>query len=164
MSSTIAIGSTYKVDPDAEWKSDEDSHWHECSCGDEVDKAEHTESEWIVDKKVTNKQNGERHKECIICGYITVAESIPAIVDKNQIIMPKLFNVTVKTSEGGETNVSEKFLIAYGASRTIKITPDDGYEVADVTINGRSVGAVTKYNLRGADRNYTIEITFEKID
>lgn len=161
---TPALDHTHKVDPDAEWKSDEDGHWHECSCGDEVDMAEHTESEWIVDKKATSKQNGERHKECTVCGYITVAESIPAIVDKNQIIMPKLFNVTVKTSEGGETNVSEKFLIAYGASRTIKITPDDGYEVADVTINGRSVGAVTKYNLRGADRNYTIEITFEKID
>lgn len=83
---------------------------------------------------------------------------------KNTMIFPKLFNVTVEVGEGGKTNVSDTFLIAYGASRTIKIIPDEGYEVADVVINGVSVGAVEEYIIRGANGKYSVEITFKEID
>ena len=81
----------------------------------------------------------------------------------NTMIFPKLFNVTVKAGEGGKTNVSEKFLIAYGASRTIKITPDEGYGVADILVNGKSVGAADIYSIKGANQNYTVEVIFAKI-
>jgi len=83
---------------------------------------------------------------------------------KNSIIFPKLFNVNVKTGEGGKTDVSDTFVIAYGASRTIKITPNEGYAVADVVVNGKSVGAVEKYTIKGACESYNIQILFEEID
>lgn len=82
----------------------------------------------------------------------------------DMIIFPKLYKVKVSVGEGGTTNVSDSFVIAHGASRTVKITPDEGYEIADVIVNGRSVGAVETYELRGANSDHTIEIVFEKLD
>lgn len=35
-----------------EWKYDETEHWHECTCGDKADKAEHS-FDWKVDKAAT---------------------------------------------------------------------------------------------------------------
>jgi len=86
------------------------------------------------------------------------------------VSLPNLYNVKVKVSEGGTTNVSDSFMIAYGASRTIKITPDEGYEVEDILVNGKSVmDKVTfkldtaKYALKAANKNYVIEVKFAEI-
>lgn len=60
-------------------------------------------------------------------------------------------------------NVPDSFVIAFGATRTIKITPNDGYTVADVVVNGKSVGAVTEYKLTPAVGDSTVEVTFAPI-
>ena len=62
----------------SEWKYDADNHWHECSCGDKVDKAAHTAGEWIIDTPATATTSGSKHKECTICGYTMTTETIPA--------------------------------------------------------------------------------------
>lgn len=77
--------------------------------------------------------------------------------------MPRLFSVTIRVSEGGCVNVPDSFSIAFGATRTIKITPNEGYAVADVIVNGKSVGAVTEYKITPASCDSTIEITFAPI-
>ena len=77
--------------------------------------------------------------------------------------MPRLFSVTIRVGEGGCVNVPDSFSIAFGATRTIKITPNEGYAVADVIVNGKSVGTVTEYKLTPASGDSTIEITFAPI-
>lgn len=70
---------------DAPWRSDENGHWHECTCGgkaDEtcdgkVDKAGHT-LKTVIDKKPTATQKGLKHQECTVCGYKSAPEEIPA--------------------------------------------------------------------------------------
>ncbi len=52
----------------SEWKSDATSHWHECSCQEKSDVAEHT-FVWVVDKEASDKAVGLKHEECSICGY-----------------------------------------------------------------------------------------------
>jgi len=54
----------------------------------------------------------------------------------------------------GETTVN------YGATPTYTITPDVGYHVADVLVNGTSVGAVTSYTFPPVTTNKTISATF----
>ena len=61
----------------SEWKYDADNHWHECSCGDKVDKAAH-DFKWVVDKEATATQKGSKHEECKVCGYKKAAVEIPA--------------------------------------------------------------------------------------
>lgn len=49
---------------------DDTYHWHECSgCNEIADKAEHVFGDWIVDKQPTEKEKGERHKDCTVCDY-----------------------------------------------------------------------------------------------
>lgn len=46
----------------------------------------------------------------------------------------------------------------------IKITPDEGYQVAVVTINSRNVCSVSECTFRGTVRNYTFVITFKEFN
>jgi hypothetical protein len=84
--------------------------------------------------------------------------------DSSRPFIPTLYEVTVDCGEGGKVDTSDRFLIAYGSSRTIKITADEGFKVADVLVNGKSAGAVEKYTIKGAAQNYTVSVIFEKIE
>ena len=39
---------------------------------------DHTESDWIVDKKATKTEDGKKHTECTVCGARIAEDSIPA--------------------------------------------------------------------------------------
>lgn len=61
-----------------EWKSDETSHWNECtSCGTKLNETAHTFA-WITDQQATATQAGEKHQECTVCKYAKAAVEIPA--------------------------------------------------------------------------------------
>ena len=59
------------------WVSDDNTHWHECTCGDKIDEAKH-DFEWIVDKTPTAIEVGSKHQECTVCGHALPAVEIPA--------------------------------------------------------------------------------------
>ncbi len=61
----------------AEWKSDENSHWHECSCGGKSDTAAHAWGEGTVTKEPTASEPGVMSYICSVCG-MSKSESIPA--------------------------------------------------------------------------------------
>ena len=48
----------------------------------------------------------------------------------------------------------------YGADQTFTITPATGYHVADVLVDGVSVGAVTSYTFTNVTADHTIAATF----
>ncbi len=53
--------------------------------------------------------------------------------------------------------------IAGGISQTYIITPDTGYKINYVAVNGASVGAVTSYTFTNVRQNYTIKADFVRI-
>lgn len=59
------------------WVSDDNTHWHECTCGDKIDEAKH-DFEWVVDKAPTATEVGSKHQECKVCGHKLAEEEIPA--------------------------------------------------------------------------------------
>lgn len=59
------------------WKSDTESHWKECECGDVSEKAVHTWSTETVTKQPTATEKGEKTQTCTVCGK-TKATEIPA--------------------------------------------------------------------------------------
>ena len=61
-----------------EWKSDSTSHWHECSCGDKTDIAQHIEDMGTVTVRPAAYQTGLRTYSCTVCGYVIRTETIPA--------------------------------------------------------------------------------------
>ncbi len=69
------------------------------------------------------------------------------------------FNVTVNAGAHGDiTPGSGSF--AYGATPTYTITPAAGYSIADVTVDGESVGAVSTYTFPALTADHTIAATF----
>ena len=47
---------------------------------------------------------------------------------------------------------------------TVTITPEEGYRIADVLINGVSVGAVSSYTIEDIGKNITVQAIFEKLE
>lgn len=75
---TVTVDDTHQHSYGSEWKSDENGHWHECSCGAVSDRAEH---DWKVEnaKDATATESGYTgDKMCKVCGYEVKGEKIPA--------------------------------------------------------------------------------------
>ncbi len=62
------------------WVSDDNTHWHECTCGDKIDKIDEAKHdfEWVVDKAPTATEVGSKHQECKVCGRKLPEVVIPA--------------------------------------------------------------------------------------
>lgn len=58
------------------WLSDDNTHWHECTCGEKIDEAAHT-FEWVIDKAPTATEVGSKHQQCTVCGHALPAVEIP---------------------------------------------------------------------------------------
>ncbi len=84
--------------------------------------------------------------------------------EKESIIFPRLFRMSVSAEAGGSITPEGDLLIAYGASRTFRITPDEGYEIEDILVNGVSVGAHTQYTIRAVTKDVEIKAVFRKAD
>lgn len=59
------------------WISDDNTHWHECTCGGKIDETAHTFT-WVVDTPPTATEKGFGHRQCVVCGYALASEEIPA--------------------------------------------------------------------------------------
>ncbi len=64
------------------YKSDAESHWKECVCGNATDKSAHTFGEWSVIKAATETEKGIKEKICSVCGY-KVTEDLPVLPVEN---------------------------------------------------------------------------------
>ena len=49
------------------WKSDDDQHWKECSCGDKIELGAH-DWKWVTDTAAGEFTPGKKHEECEVCG------------------------------------------------------------------------------------------------
>ena len=70
------------------------------------------------------------------------------------------YTITASAGEGGSITPRGTVTVNHGASQSFTITPDEGYEVADVKVDGVSRGAVTTYNFSDVTANHTISATF----
>jgi hypothetical protein len=50
------------------WEKDGTQHWHECSCGEKADVANHTWGNWIETLAPTVTEDGEETRTCTVCG------------------------------------------------------------------------------------------------
>lgn len=76
----VTVEGVLKHEPDGSgWVRDAKNHWHNCRCGDIIDKAEHA-FKWVVDKPATTEAKGEKHQECTVCGEKGATEEIAILV------------------------------------------------------------------------------------
>ena len=72
------------------------------------------------------------------------------------------YTITASSAgSGGTITPSGSVTVDYGANQTFTIIVDLGYHIADVKVDGSSVGAVTSYNFTNVDNNHEIDAYFE---
>ncbi|MBS4027615.1 MAG: hypothetical protein KGZ58_03165, partial [Ignavibacteriales bacterium] len=72
------------------------------------------------------------------------------------------YTITVATPTNGTISPTGPVTTNYGTSQTFTITPNTGYHIVNVTINGEvNLGAVTQHTFTNIASNYSLAATFE---
>ena len=72
------------------------------------------------------------------------------------------YTITANAGEGGSITPSGSVRVSRGSDKTFTITAGEGYVVADVLVDGKSVGAVSSYTFENVRGNHAIEAHYEK--
>lgn len=73
------------------------------------------------------------------------------------------FTITASAGANGSISPSGSVIVSQGASQGFTITPNSCYQVADVLVDGVSVGAVTSYTFMNVQASHTISASFSLI-
>ena len=73
---------------------------------------------------------------------------------------PGYYIIRATAGAGGSITPSGDVSVRAGANQTFTITPNRGYAVSDVKIDGRSIGAVRSYTFENISASHTIEVQF----
>ena len=72
------------------------------------------------------------------------------------------YTIKATAGTGGSISPSGNVSVREGRDQTFTITPDKGYAVSNVKIDGKSIGAVKSYTFENVSRAHTIEVIFMK--
>ena len=84
------------------------------------------------------------------------AHSISATFVKKQ------FSITASAGAGGKISPSGTATVSYGDDKTYTITPNTGYEIKSVTVDGVNKGKISAYTFDDIKAAHTISATFVK--
>lgn len=70
------------------------------------------------------------------------------------------YTLSASAGTGGSISPAGSVSVAGGTNKSFTISPNSGYAVANVTVDGTSVGAVTSYTFTNVAANHTITATF----
>ena len=73
------------------------------------------------------------------------------------------YNIEADAGRGGDISPDGRVRVRRGENQTFRITADDGWEIADVEVDGESVGAVERYTFENVRTDHTISVTFRQI-
>ena len=109
-------------------------------------------------------------QELVNAGKLLTATSTQEAVDKKKDeITAKLadiqtqFTITATAGEGGKIAPEATTKVYKGTSKVFTITPDKGYHIESITVDGENVETIaTEYAFEDIVANHTIEVTFAK--
>jgi len=70
------------------------------------------------------------------------------------------YTINASAGTGGSISPSGTVTVSYGGSTSFTITPNTGYQVSGLLVDGVSVGAVTSYPFNNVTANHTIQASF----
>ena len=137
-----------------------------------LDPNNHTDLKHIDAKAATAAAEGNiEYWYCEACEkYFSDADAQNEITQA-QTVIPKrqssgsnysYYTIKATAGVGGSISPSGNVSVREGRDQTFTITPDKGYAVANVKIDGKSIGAVKSYTFENVSRTHTIEVIFMK--
>jgi len=82
--------------------------------------------------------------------YASFAQQIPT------------FTITASAGSGGSISPSGGVVVNQGANQSFTITPNSGFNVSSVTVDGANQGAITSYTFSNVQANHTISAAFQQ--
>ena len=73
------------------------------------------------------------------------------------------YDIEAEAGRGGDISPDGRVRVRRGENQTFRITADDGWEIADVEVDGESVAAVSRYTFDSVRGDHTISVTFRQI-
>ena len=137
-----------------------------------LDPNSHTDLKHVDAKAATAAEEGNiEYWYCKACEkYFSDADAKNGITQA-QTVIPKrqssgsnysYYTIKATAGAGGSISPSGNVSVREGRDQTFTITPDKGYAVANVKIDGKSIGAVKSYTFENVRRTHTIEVIFMK--
>ena len=72
----------------------------------------------------------------------------------------KTYTITATAGAHGSIDPEGKVSVKGGSDKVFTISPNNGYRIEEVRVDGRSVGTVSYYVFSNVDENHTISVTF----
>ena len=137
-----------------------------------LDPNSHTDLKHVDAKAATAAEEGNiEYWYCKACEkYFSDADAKNGITQA-QTVIPKrqssgsnysYYTIKATAGAGGFISPSGNVSVREGRDQAFTITPDKGYAVANVKIDGKSIGAVKSYTFENVRRTHTIEVIFMK--
>lgn len=73
---------------------------------------------------------------------------------------PDVFTITATAGSGGSISPAGTTTLARGAGKTYTITPDQGFKVRRVVVDGAYKGGMTTYTFTDVMANHSIDVSF----
>lgn len=80
--------------------------------------------------------------------------------DDDYYYTPATYTITATAGTGGSISPSGSTSVTEGNSKTYTITANSGYKIADVRVDGSSIGAASTYTFSGVSSSHSISATF----
>ncbi len=99
---------------------------------------------------------------CQLSNYIPGQETqtIPAEWINDSVVIQEIYTITASAGPGGNINPSGTITVNHGEDKTFTITPNTGYHITNVIVDGAPVGTVTTYTFNDVTANHTIAAYF----
>ena len=144
------------------WQSDKTNHWKHCSIGNEDTAQEaHTFGNWVVTKQASIGVEGEKERNCKVCGYKETA-TIPAIyIPSYPVTGIKVSPDTLTLNRKDETaQLTAEVIPSYADNTRVKWKSSDENvvtidEKGKVTAVGNGTATITVTSVSG---NYTATV------
>ncbi len=105
---------------------------------------------------VTGTNGGNSARASVSLTFTVEQPYIPPVVT--------YYYINAGAGENGSVSPNGWVVVPAGGSRTFTITADEGYVVADVLVDGVSVGPVGSYTFSNVRANHTISVIFRDAD
>ena len=115
----------------------------------------------VNDANVTQVENVRIENGYVVFEVGSAGFSPFALVWEEEI-PENTFIITASAGSGGFISPSGSVQVTAGGSQTFYITSDRGYHIADILVNGTSVGAVSSYTFLDVQKNQTITAIFAR--
>ena len=134
----------------------------------DLDAGNHINLQYVPAKPATIAEEGSiEYWYCAACGKYYKDAGLTEEITAADTVLARIpyFGYSTRTirasaGTGGSITPSGSVSVRTGHDQTFTITPDRGYAIADVKVDGRSVGAVRGYTFQNISSAHTIEVSF----